>query len=491
MTNKIEMPEKVKTFINNDIGLFINNEYVSSKSGDSFEVYNPADDTIITRVAEAGTEDIDYAVQCAEKAFKGEWSQLSAQERSDLIIKFTDLLEENKEELAYLEALDNGKSYEIALTDDIPGAINQFRYYAGWATKVLGQTTPISPEYVNYSVHEPIGVVGQIIPWNFPLNMASWKMGAALATGCTILIKPAEQTPLSLLYAAELIKEAGIPEGVVNVVPGRGTVTGEAISTHPKIRKIAFTGSTVIGKEIIKKDVDTVKNIILELGGKSANIIVEDADLSEAANTAVDGVMYNHGQNCSAGTRIFVQSSIYEEFIEKFIEQTKKIKIGVGTEKGIDMGPLISRKQQQRVQEYIDIGVKEGGNIAYQQTLKDNKGYFVPTTVFTDLTDDMRIVQEEIFGPVACILPFETEEEVVERANASEYGLAAAVWTKDIQRAINVTNQLEAGTVWINDYNLEDPAAAFGGYKQSGIGREMGTYALDNYTEVKFVWVKL
>ena len=489
MTNKIEMPEKVKTFINNDIGLFINNEYVSSKSGDSFEVYNPADDTIITRVAEAGTEDIDYAVQCAEKAFKGEWSQLSAQERSDLIIKFTDLLEENKEELAYLEALDNGKSYEIALTDDIPGAINQFRYYAGWATKVLGQTTPISPEYFNYSVHEPIGVVGQIIPWNFPLNMASWKMGAALATGCTILIKPAEETPLSLLYAAELIKEAGIPEGVV--VPGRGTVTGEAISTHPKIRKIAFTGSTVTGKEIMKKAADTVKNITLELGGKSANIIFEDADLSEAANTAVDGVMYNHGQNCSAGTRIFVQSSIYEEFIEKFIEQTKKIKIGVGTEKGIDMGPLISRKQQQRVQDYIDIGVKEGGNIAYQQTLKDNKGYFVPPTVFTDLTDDMRIVQEEIFGPVACILPFETEEEVVERANASEYGLAAAVWTKDIQRAINVTNQLEAGTVWINDYNLEDPAAAFGGYKQSGIGREMGTYALDNYTEVKFVWVKL
>ena len=491
MTKTVKMPAKVQKFIKDDIGLFINNDYVSSENHNTFEVYNPADDTLITRVAEANSKDIDYAVECAEKAFKGEWSQLTAQERSDLIIKFTDLLEENKEELAYLEALDNGKSYEIALTDDIPGAINQFRYYAGWATKVLGQTTPISPKYFNYSVHEPIGVVGQIIPWNFPLNMASWKMGAALATGCTILIKPAEQTPLSLLYAAQLIKEAGIPEGVVNVVPGRGLVTGEAISTHPKIRKIAFTGSTETGKGIMKKAADTIKNITLELGGKSANIIFEDADLSEAATTAVDGVMYNHGQNCSAGTRIFVQSSIYKEFIEKFIEQTKQIKIGSGTEKDTDMGPLISRKQQQRVEEYIDIGVKEGGTIAYQQPLEDSKGYFVPPTVFTDLTDDMRIVQEEIFGPVACILPFETEQEVVERANDSEYGLAAAVWTKDIQRAINVTNQLEAGTVWINDYNLEDPAAAFGGYKQSGIGREMGTYALNNYTEVKFVWVKL
>lgn len=491
MTERFEAPDKVKKFIENDIKLFINNEYIESKKNNKFDVYNPANDTVIVQVAEAETEDVDYAVKCAEKAFKGEWSKLIAQERSDLIMKFADLLEQHKEELAYLEALDNGKSYEIALEEDIPSAINQFKYYAGWATKVLGQTTPISPDYFNYSVHEPVGVVGQIIPWNFPLNMASWKMGAALATGCTIVIKPAEQTPLSLLYAGQLIKEAGIPKGVVNIVSGRGFVTGEAISTHPKIRKIAFTGSTETGKGIMKKAADNVKNITLELGGKSANIIFDDADLSEAVKTSVDGVMFNHGQNCSAGTRIYVQSSIYEEFVGKFIEQTKKIKMGAGTEKGIEMGPLISRKQQQRVENYIKIGVEEGGKIAYQQQLEKSDGYFVPPTVFTDLTDDMRIVQEEIFGPVACILPFETEDEVVERANDSEYGLAAAVWTKDIQKAMNVTNQLEAGTVWINDYNLEDPAAAFGGYKQSGIGREMGTYALDNYTEVKFVWMKL
>lgn len=491
MTERFEAPDKVKKFIENDIKLFINNEYIESKKNNKFDVYNPANDTVIVQVAEAETEDVDHAVECAEKAFKGEWSKLTAQERSDLIMKFADLLEQHKEELAYLEALDNGKSYEIALEEDIPSAINQFRYYAGWATKVLGQTTPISPDYFNYSVHEPVGVVGQIIPWNFPLNMASWKMGAALATGCTIVIKPAEQTPLSLLYAGQLIKEAGIPKGVVNIVSGRGFVTGEAISTHPKIRKIAFTGSTETGKGIMKKAADNVKNITLELGGKSANIIFDDADLSEAVKTSVDGVMFNHGQNCSAGTRIYVQSSIYEEFVGKFIEQTKKIKMGAGTEKGIEMGPLISRKQQQRVENYIKIGVEEGGKIAYQQQLEKSDGYFVPPTVFTDLTDYMRIVQEEIFGPVACILPFETEDEVVERANDSEYGLAAAVWTKDIQKAMNVTNQLEAGTVWINDYNLEDPAAAFGGYKQSGIGREMGTYALDNYTEVKFVWMKL
>ncbi|MBF7025171.1 aldehyde dehydrogenase family protein [Staphylococcus kloosii] len=491
MTERFEAPDKVKKFIENEIKLFINNEYIESKKNNKFDVYNPANDTVIVQVAEAETEDVDYAVECAEKAFKGEWSKLTAQERSDLIMKFAELLEQHKEELAYLEALDNGKSYEIALEEDIPSAINQFKYYAGWATKVLGQTTPISPDYFNYSVHEPVGVVGQIIPWNFPLNMASWKMGAALATGCTIVIKPAEQTPLSLLYAGQLIKEAGIPKGVVNIVSGRGFVTGEAISTHPKIRKIAFTGSTETGKGIMKKAADNVKNITLELGGKSANIIFDDADLSEAVKTSVDGVMFNHGQNCSAGTRIYVQSSIYEEFVGEFIEQTKKIKMGAGTEKGIDMGPLISRKQQQRVENYIKIGVEEGGKIAYQQQLEKSDGYFVPPTVFTDLTDDMRIVQEEIFGPVACILPFETEDEVVERANDSEYGLAAAVWTKDIQKAMNVTNQLEAGTVWINDYNLEDPAAAFGGYKQSGIGREMGTYALDNYTEVKFVWMKL
>ncbi|MBF7030255.1 aldehyde dehydrogenase family protein [Staphylococcus kloosii] len=491
MTERFEAPDKVKKFIENDIKLFINNEYIESKKNNKFDVYNPANDTVIVQVAEAETEDVDYAVECAEKAFKGEWSKLTAQERSDLIMKFAELLEQHKEELAYLEALDNGKSYEIALEEDIPSAINQFKYYAGWATKVLGQTTPISPDYFNYSVHEPVGVVGQIIPWNFPLNMASWKMGAALATGCTIVIKPAEQTPLSLLYAGQLIKEAGIPKGVVNIVSGRGFVTGEVISTHPKIRKIAFTGSTETGKGIMKKAADNVKNITLELGGKSANIIFDDADLSEAVKTSVDGVMFNHGQNCSAGTRIYVQSSIYEEFVGEFIEQTKKIKMGAGTEKGIDMGPLISRKQQQRVENYIKIGVEEGGKIAYQQQLEKSDGYFVPPTVFTDLTDDMRIVQEEIFGPVACILPFETEDEVVERANDSEYGLAAAVWTKDIQKAMNVTNQLEAGTVWINDYNLEDPAAAFGGYKQSGIGREMGTYALDNYTEVKFVWMKL
>ncbi len=490
--SQIELKPKVKKFLEGKKELFINGEFVPSSSGREFEVYNPATEEVLANVSEAQADDIDKAVSAARVAFEeGEWPKLSAAERSHLIYKFADLIEKNREELAQLESLDNGKPYSVALADDIDGTAEHFRYYAGWATKVLGQTVPIFHDYLNYTVHEPVGVVGQIIPWNFPLSMASWKLGAALATGCTIVLKPAEQTPLSLLYAAELLNEAGFPNGVVNVVPGFGEVAGAAIVDHQDVDKIAFTGSTVVGKSIMRKAADSVKDITLELGGKSPNIILEDADIDKAIEGAFDGIMYNHGQNCSAGSRVYVHRKHYDRVVNELARLAEEVKLGYGLDPETDMGPLVSKEQYDRVFGYIEKGKSEGAKLVTGGEKPFDKGYFIRPTVFADVEEDMTIAREEIFGPVVAVFPFDTTEEAIRRANDSVYGLAAAVWTENIKTAHKVAHKLKAGTVWINDYNLENPAAAFGGYKQSGIGREMGNYALDNYTEVKSVWVNL
>ncbi|MEI4619599.1 aldehyde dehydrogenase family protein [Bacillus cereus] len=492
LTANQDLKSKVQAFLDEKKELFIDGKFVPAVSGKTFDVWNPATEEVLAVVSEAGEEDVNLAVKAARKAFEeGDWSKISAAERAHFIYKLADLIDENKEELAQLEALDNGKPYKQALEDDIAGTVDHFRYYAGWATKILGQTIPISPEYLNYTRHEPIGVVGQIIPWNFPLLMAAWKLGAALATGCTIVLKPAEQTPLSLLYTAQLFKEAGFPDGVVNFVPGFGEGAGEAIVNHPDIDKVAFTGSTVIGKGIMRKAAETTKHVTLELGGKSPNIILEDADLSKAIPGAFNGIMYNHGQNCSAGSRVFVHRKHYEQVVQELGEMANEVKLGHGLDPEVEMGPLVSKKQQERVLAYIKSGIEEGAKLVAGGVKEFEKGYFVAPTVFADVTDNMKIAQEEIFGPVVSIFPFDEIEEVIERANHTPYGLAAGVWTENVKTAHQVANQLKAGTVWINSYNLENAASPFGGYKQSGIGREMGSYALDNYTEVKSIWVSL
>lgn len=392
LTKNIELKPKVKAFLNEEIKMFINGEFVPSISGKTFETYNPATEDVLAVVCEAQEEDIDVAVKAARSAFEsGPWAEMTTAERAHLIYKLADLIEEHGEELAQLEALDNGKPYQVALDDDIAATVENYRYYAGWATKIIGQTIPISKDYLNYTRHEPVGVVGQIIPWNFPLVMSSWKMGAALATGCTIVLKPAEQTPLSLLYAAKLFKEAGFPDGVVNFVPGFGPEAGAAIVNHHDIDKVAFTGSTVTGKYIMRQSAETIKHVTLELGGKSPNIILEDADLEEAINGAFQGIMYNHGQNCSAGSRVFVHRKHYETVVNELVKMANNVKLGAGMEKETEMGPLVSKKQQERVLHYIEQGKAEGATVATGGERAFEKGYFVQPTVFTNVTDDMTI----------------------------------------------------------------------------------------------------
>lgn len=483
---------KVESFLKDPKHLFIGGEFVSSSTGKTFETINPATEEVLATISETNAEDVDKAVKAARKAFdEGPWSHLSAAERADLIYKLADLIDENQEELAQLETLDNGKPYKVALEDDILGTVEYFRYYAGWVTKIFGQTIPYSPDYFNYTRHEPIGVVGSIVPWNFPLMMVAWKLGAALATGCTVVLKPAEQTPLSAMYLAELIRKAGFPDGVVNIVPGFGESAGSAIINHKDVDKVAFTGSTDVGKSIMRQSADTVKHITLELGGKSPSIIMEDADLSEAVPGVLEGIMYNHGQNCSACSRIFVHRKHYEHVVSELSDMANQMKLGNGMDDATDMGPLISNEQQERVLGYIEKGKHEGAKIAAGGEKVFDQGYFVQPTIFVDVTDDMTIAKEEIFGPVVVVLPFDDVDEVVQRANNSPYGLAASVWTENIKTGHNVANRLKAGSVWINCFGMEEPGAPFGGYKQSGIGRENGAYALANYTEVKNVWVSL
>jgi phenylacetaldehyde dehydrogenase len=486
--------DKVQSFISRTHKMLINGKWVEALSGQTFATYNPATGEVLAHVAEGNHEDIDRAVIAARNAFEtGRWSQLTPSERGRVIWKLADLLEENLEEFAELESLDNGKPLKIARAADVPLAVDLLRYMAGWATKIEGNTIPISVPYapgakfLAYTLREPVGVVGQIIPWNFPLLMAAWKLGPALATGNTVVLKPAEQTPLTALRLGELIQEAGIPDGVVNIVPGYGETAGAALAAHPGVDKVAFTGSTEVGKLILQAAAGNLKKVSLELGGKSPNVVFADVDLDTAIAGAASAIFFNHGQCCCAGSRLYVENKIFDKVVEGVAEHAKKINVGSGQDESTDMGPLISAEQLNRVCGYLESGFSEGAKAVVGGGRHGDKGYFVKPTVLVNTNEKMKVVQEEIFGPVVTAIPFSDPAELVTQANDSVYGLAAGIWTRDISKAHRLASQLRAGTVWINCYNIFDAALPFGGYKQSGWGREMGHEVLEQYTEVKAV----
>ncbi|HXJ06413.1 MAG TPA: aldehyde dehydrogenase family protein [Candidatus Acidoferrum sp.] len=488
-TTAIEPSVKV-----NATKLLINGRWVSSASGKTFPTINPSTGDVITQVAEADAVDVDRAVIAARAAFEtGAWRRkMTASQRGAMINGLADLIEKHADELAQLESLDNGKPYHIARAADLPLTIACYRYYAGWADKIQGKTIPVNGNYFCYTKHEPVGVVGQIIPWNFPLLMQAWKLGPALATGCTVVLKPAEQTPLSALRVGELILEAGFPEGVVNILPGYGPTAGAALARHMDVDKVAFTGSTEVGHLIMRAAADTnLKRVTLELGGKSPNIVFADADMDEAIEGAHFALFFNQGQCCCAGSRLFVEEKCYDEFVEKSVARAKKRTVGNPFDQKTEQGPQVDQDQFNKVMGYIETGKKENGKMLTGGHRVGDKGYFIEPTVFADVTDNMTIAREEIFGPVMTILKFKSIEEVAARANNTAYGLAAAVWTKDISKAHAIADSVRAGTVWVNCYDVFDAGAPFGGFKQSGIGRELGEYSLSNYTEVKTVTVKL
>ena len=474
--------------------IFINNEWVDSVSGKTFPTINPCNGEKICDVAEGDKEDVDIAVAAAREAFKlgSTWRTMDASERGKLLGKLADVIERDREYLAQLETLDNGKPYHIAYAADLDLTIKCYRYYAGWSDKIFGKTIPMDGPFMTMTRHEPVGVCGQIIPWNFPLVMQAWKLGPALACGCTVVMKPAEQTPLTALYVASLIKEVGFPPGVVNIVPGYGPTAGGAISAHPNVDKVAFTGSTEVGHIIMETAGKTnLKRVTLELGGKSPCIVFSDADLDDAVQQAHDYLFFNHGQCCCAGSRTFVEESIYDEFVKKSVEKASKKKVGDPFDKNTDQGPQVDKDQFDKILDLIDSGKKEGAKLECGGKQVGDKGYFVEPTVFTDVSDDMRIAKEEIFGPVMQIMKFKTLDEVIERANKTRYGLAAAVYTKNIDRALMLAQGIQAGSVWINCYNAFLIQAPFGGFKESGIGRELSEYALHEYTEVKTITIKI
>jgi len=472
--------------------LFIGGEWQDAESGKTFEVIDPARAEVVTEVAEADAADIDRAVRAAREAFEGDWRKTTPRQRGRLLWKLAERLEERKDEIALVETLNNGKPlFESGI--DVAMTIQTFEYYAGWATKIEGETIPVSvPFQFNYTLREPIGVVGAIVPWNFPLNLASWKVAPALAAGCTVVLKPATETPLTALLLADAAAEVGFPPGVLNVVPGQGRTAGEALVAHPGVDKIAFTGSTAVGQHIARVAVDTVKRVSLELGGKSPNIVFADADLPVAAKGALNGIFYGKGEVCAAGSRLLVEESAHEQLVGMVAEGADGMKVGDPLEKGTRIGAVVSEQQMETVLGYIRKGVEEGARVVAGGGRADiEPGYFVKPTVFDDVTSDMTIAREEIFGPVLATLTFDGVEEAIELANDSMYGLAAAVWTSDVKKAHYVASRLKAGTVWINTYNLYDPASPFGGYKESGYGRDLGRHALEGYTQVKSVWVNL
>jgi aldehyde dehydrogenase (NAD+) len=474
--------------------LLINNEWRAAASGATMDVVNPATEEVIAQVPSAGGEDLDAAVNAARAALGGPWSAMSARERGRLVRKLGERLLERADEVARLETLHNGKPISESRNIEIPAAAECFEYYGGWSDKVMGETIPVKGNYLTYTLREPIGVVAAIVPWNFPLLLAAWKVAPALACGNTVILKPASQTPLTALALGEIAIEAGLPPGVLNVLTGPGSTLGQAIVEHPGIDKIAFTGDTSTGKGIMRGAAGTLKKITLELGGKSPNIVLPDADIEAAIRGATVGIFYGKGEVCAAGSRLLVDKSIKVEFIDRLAARAKKMVPGDPMDPKTRFGAVSSKKQLDTVLRYIESGKKEGATLVAGGARTDigtGKGYFVQPTVFADVQPAMTIAREEIFGPVLAAIEFADIDEAIARANDTPYGLAAGVWTRDIKKAHYIARKLQAGTVWINTYNVYDTAAPFGGYKQSGFGREMSAHALEHYTQVKSVWVDL
>lgn len=481
-------PPRVK-----DQPLLIGGKWQDSVSGKTFATINPATGETICQVAEGDKADVDLAVKAARKAFEdGPWAKMNASERGRLLNKLADLIEQNADELAALESLDNGKPLRDSKAADLPLTIKCYRYYAGWADKIHGKTIPVEGPFFCYTRHEPLGVVGQIIPWNFPLLMQAWKWGPALATGCTIVLKPAEQTPLTALRIAQLAQEAGFPDGVINVVPGYGPTAGAALTSHMDVDKVAFTGEYTTGQLIMEAAAKSnLKRVSLELGGKSPNVVFADADLDAAVEGAYFGLFFNQGQCCCAGSRLFVEEKVHDQFVEKMVKKAKSRKVGDPFDLNTEQGPQVSQDQFDRIMSFIDAGKKDGAKLLCGGNRHGERGYFIEPTIFDNVTDNMKIARDEIFGPVMNILKFKDIDEVIKRGNQTYFGLAAAVWTRDVVKAHRLANAYRAGTVWVNCYDVFDAAAPFGGFKMSGFGRELGEYALELYTEVKTVYINL
>lgn len=488
------VPEPLRTPEIKYTKIFINNEWVDAADGKTFPTINPSTGEKICDVAAGDKADVEKAVKAAKEAFKlgSPWRRMDASARGQLLNRLADLIERDRHYLASLETLDNGKPYQVAYAADLPLTYKCYRYYAGYAGKNHGKTIPIDGDYFCYTRHEPVGICGQIIPWNFPILMQAWKWAPALAMGNVVILKTAEQTPLTANYIAQLAAEAGFPPGVISVIPGYGPTAGAAIVNHMAIDKVAFTGSTEIGKVIARSAAESnLKRVTLELGGKSPNIVLSDADLDNAVEQSHTGVFFNQGQCCVAGSRIFVEEKVYDEFVERSVERAKKVVVGDPYRKDVAQGPQIDLDQTTKIMDLIKSGKSEGAKLCTGGERAGDKGYFIQPTVFADVQDNMRIAKEEIFGPVMQILKFKNLNEVIERADSTEYGLGAAVFTRDLEKAIYLTNSIKAGTAWVNCYDVFDAASPFGGYKMSGQGRELGEYGLHNYTEVKSVIIRI
>jgi acyl-CoA reductase-like NAD-dependent aldehyde dehydrogenase len=484
-----------KEFLAKPKKLLIDGKFVDAVSGKTFETINPATEEVLAKVPEGGKEDVDKAVKAARRALEsGPWRKMPTFERARLIYKLADLIEKHADELAQLETLDNGKPLSESRYVDVAQTVETYRYYAGWATKLEGETINANSNFFTYTLREPVGVVGQIIPWNFPMLMQAWKWGPALACGNTVVLKPAEQTPLTALRIGELAMEAGFPDGVVNIITGFGPDSaGEAISNHMDIDKVAFTGEEATGRIIVKASAGNLKRVSLELGGKAPNIVFADADIDAAVKGAITGIFFNQGQVCCAGSRLFLEKSIHDEFMAKLTERVSKMRQGNGMDEGTQIGPQVSKEQQERILKYVDIAKGEGASLACggMAPSEHKKGFFVKPTIFTGVNNDMRIAKEEVFGPVLAVIPFSSMDDVVEQANKTTFGLSGAVWTRDVKKAHKFAGEIKAGTIWVNCYNVFDPAVPFGGYKMSGYGRELGKHSIELYSNIKSVWMNM